>query len=275
MKIAITGAAGRLGRAVVAHSVENGHEVIALDRVAFDPRQELYSDDRITYRVLDTTDAEAFSSAIGECDSLIHLAALISPRVAPPHVVHNLNVTSSYNALSAATDNGIRRVCLASSVNAIGCSFSMSPHSDYFPLDEKHPSYAEDAYSLSKWILEEQARSIVRRDPDMWVASLRFHALRSREEMTKRYLCDPPDGARNLWGYSPLRESAQACLAAASLDRAGAEVFYVVASDTASDRPSEELHQEFYPKVPVRVPFNGNSSFFDSTKARDALGWPA
>lgn len=72
----------------------------------------------------------------------------------------------SWNALNVAADLGIDRVALASSVNAIGmgmsCShsvprrmltravFSKRPRFDYLPVDEAHPYYPEDAYSISK-----------------------------------------------------------------------------------------------------------------------------
>ena len=76
-------------------------------------------------------------------------------------MVHNNNVVSSYNALRAAATAGVRRVCQASSVNAIGGRFSRwPPRYDYFPVDEQHPTYAEDPYSLSKWICEQQADAI-------------------------------------------------------------------------------------------------------------------
>jgi len=271
VRIAVTGAGGTLGRAVVAQAAERGHEVVALDRVAADRPDPPGTG--VTNLVLDTTDADALRAGTEGCDALVHLAAYINPYAAELHAVHNMNVTSSYNALRAAAENGIRRVCLASSVNAIGGVYSEAPRYDYFPLDEEHPTYAEDPYSLSKWVLEEQARSIVRRHRDLWVASLRFHALRPREVMREGYLANPAGGARNLWGYSPVAESAAACLAAVSVDRTGAEVFYLVASDTASERPSEELWREFHPDVPVRAPFDGRSAFIDSSKARDVLGW--
>ena len=35
-----------------------------------------------------------------------------------------------------------------SSINAIGGRFSRSPRYDYFPLDEQHPAYVEDPYSV-------------------------------------------------------------------------------------------------------------------------------
>ena len=58
------------------------------------------------------------------------------------HVVFNENSAGNYNALSAAATVGIKRVCLASSINAIGGVFSRQPRYDYFPLDEQHPTVA-------------------------------------------------------------------------------------------------------------------------------------
>ena len=92
-------------------------------------------------------------------------------------MVYADNTLSSYNALSAASTLGIKRICLASSINAIGGAFSRSPRYDYFPLDEKHPTYAEDPYSLSKWVLEQQGDAFARRFEWMTIASLRFHWL--------------------------------------------------------------------------------------------------
>src|SRR5580765_2907292 len=89
-------------------------------------------------------------------------ALIPSPRGFPDHVVHNNNVVSSSNALSAAARLGIRRVCQASSINATGASYSRWPRYDYFPLDELHPTYNEDAYSLSKWMCAEQGDSFAR-----------------------------------------------------------------------------------------------------------------
>jgi UDP-glucose 4-epimerase len=76
-------------------------------------------------------------------DALVHLAAIISSVRDPDHEVHN-NVVGSYNALRAAAEVGISRVCQASSVNATGMSYSRQAHFDYFPLDEHHPTYNED-----------------------------------------------------------------------------------------------------------------------------------
>src|SRR5690606_33548189 len=160
MRIAITGASGRVGRAVIALAIEQGHEVVSIDRVEPEPGT---LPEGVTVVQANITDYAAFEAAMQGCDALIHLAAYPSPGGHPDYEVHNNNVVGSYNALSAAARLGIKRACQASSINAVGAVYSRKPRYDYFPLDEQHPTYNEDPYSLSKWICEAQAESCGRR----------------------------------------------------------------------------------------------------------------
>jgi hypothetical protein len=175
MRIAITGGGGELGRTLIPFLIEQGHSTVSIDRVAPPPGPP--SPQRPEFVVADTRDFGQFVASIRGCDALIHLAAHRSPLNMIDHVVYADNTVSSYNALSAAATLGIQRVCLASSINAIGGVFSRAPRYDYFPVDEQHPTYAEDAYSLSKWVLEQQADAFARRFEGMRIASLRFHSL--------------------------------------------------------------------------------------------------
>jgi nucleoside-diphosphate-sugar epimerase len=267
MRIAVTGGSGLLGRAVTDLAVRTGHEVVSVDRAA--PHEHR---DGVTYCNADTTQFDDFVRAVDGTDALVHLAAYIRPGTVPDNVVHNTNVTSSYNALSIAVELGMSRVCLASSVNAIGGFYSRNPRYDYFPVDEAHPTYAEDPYSLSKWVAEQQADSFARRHEHMSIASLRLHALRDRPQPDR---ARPERGRKHLWGYTPLPDAAHACLAALLADFRGSEAFFVVADDTASDVASLELRDRFYPDVPVVGDLRGHRSFFDSRKARILLGLPA
>jgi UDP-glucose 4-epimerase len=174
MKLAITGGTGRVGRAVVELAVAQGHSVVNIDRVAPEEGKNVPG---ITFIQADITQYAEFEQALRGCDALIHMAAIPAPGHNPDHEVHNNNVTGSYNALRAAVEVGIQRVCQASSVNATGLAYSRWPRFDYFPLDEEHPTYNEDPYSLSKWICEEQGNSFARRYERMTIASLRFHAV--------------------------------------------------------------------------------------------------
>lgn len=172
MRIVITGGSGGVGRAATRAAVDAGHTVLSLDRV--EPKPEAIVPG-VEYRVFDLTDYDGLVAALTGADALIHLAAIPNPRTFPDHVTHNNNVVTSYNALRGAVDAGIKHICQASSINAIGGAYSREARYDYLPVDEQHPTYAEDPYSLSKWICEQQADSIARRYEDMTIGSLRFH----------------------------------------------------------------------------------------------------
>lgn len=269
MKIAVTGACGIVGRAVVDRAVADGHTVVRVDRVP-DRRADLDAD----FVQVDVTDYSSLVAAIDGCEGLIHLAAINGPGRDPDHVVHNNNVVASYNALRAAADAGVRRVCQASSVNAVGGRFSRRPRYDYFPLDERHPTYAEDPYSLSKWICEQQADAIARRSDDMSIASLRLHGVVS-ERAAAAVWAEPPGliAVRQLWGYTTWDAAARACLLGVTADFTGHEVVYIVAPETMVDTPSLELAARHYPEVPIRGDLTGNRGFFDCAKAAAILGW--
>jgi UDP-glucose 4-epimerase len=123
------------------------------------------------------TDLNSLAASLQGFDAIIHLAAYPGPQGQAPGVVYLNNTTGSYNVLSAASSLGIRQVCMASSINALGGIGSQTGRFDYFPVDEKHPTYNADDYSLSKWVTEQQADSFARRFPEMTISSLRFHAL--------------------------------------------------------------------------------------------------
>jgi nucleoside-diphosphate-sugar epimerase len=264
MRIAVTGSSGHLGRAVVAAASAAGHTVVGIDRV---------DDMPTTAAILDLLDFDAIAATIDGCDALVHLAAITGPGHQPDHVVHNNNVVASYNALRAAAEVGIGRVCQASSINAIGGRFSRHPRYDYFPLDEQHPGYAEDPYSLSKATCELQADTIARRFGTS-IASLRLHGIVDDRRDAERWTALPPDVvARQLWGYTRLDAAVDACLAAVDADLGGHEAFYVVAPDTMADQPSADLAHRWYPTVPIRTRLSGDDGFFDCSKAHRLLGW--
>jgi nucleoside-diphosphate-sugar epimerase len=269
MRIAITGSEGVVGRAVVDLAHAWGHTVVRIDR---SPGSHSPADSG--FIGIDVTDYPSLVGALGGCNALIHLAAISGPGRHADHVVHNNNVVASYNALRAAAEVGIDRVCQASSINAIGGRFSRRPRYDYFPVDEAHPTYAEDPYSLSKWICEQQADAIARRFESMSIASLRLHGVvGDRADATQ--WADLPDAIveRQLWGYTRRDAAARACILAVTADFRGHEPFYVVAPDTMVDAPSSELSATHYPNVPIHAEMIANRGFFDCGKAERILGW--
>jgi len=269
MHLAITGGCGRIGSAVIALALTQGHSLVNIDRIA---SNEVLPG--VTPIQADLTDYDAFEQAIRGCEALIHLAAIPQPFTQPDHIVHNNNVVTNYNALAAAANLGIQRVCLASSINATGVFFSRWPRYDYFPLDEHHPTYNEDPYSLSKWVGELQADSFARRYETMTIASLRLHGTRPERPPA----LDPDSerarfAAKQLWGYTRLDAAARACLLTLIADFTGHERFYIVAPETMMDIPSLDLKSRFFPHVPLRGDLSGNRGFFDCTQAERLLGW--
>lgn len=273
MHIAVTGGNGELGRSLIPYLIDHDHTVRSIDRAlptTFDPARR----NVLQHFVADTRDFGELVAGMRGCDALIHLAAHRSPMNQPDIVVYNDNTAGSYNALSGAATLGINRVCMASSINAIGGAFSRQPRYDYFPLNEQHPTYAEDPYSLSKWVGEQQADAFARRYEHMRIASLRFHWLLHGYERAAQATAAAGDTAiRHLWAYTALHEATRACLLALTADFAGHEVFYIVAPRTAAVEASLELAQRHYADTPVRGDLSGHNSFFDCSKAERVLGW--
>ena len=273
MRIAITGGGGELGRTLIPFLIEQGHAVVSIDR-ALPANAGPPSPHRPEFIVADTRDFGQFVASIRGCDALIHLAAHRSPLNMLDHVVYADNTVSSYNALSAAATLGIQRVCLASSINAIGGVFSRTPRYNYFPVDEQHPTYAEDPYSLSKWVLEQQADAFARRLEGMRIASLRFHGLVEQRQisadMAQRFGAVV---ARHLWAYTSLKSASLACLLALTADFSGHEVFYIVAGQTVVPELSLDLARRHFPETEIRGDLSGHAGFFDTRKAERLLGW--
>lgn len=269
MNVAVTGGSGLIGRAVVELAPARGHVVTSIDRAVWDgaPRG-------VRCVTLDLADYAAVGAALEGFDAVVHLAAIPSPIGHPDHEVHNNNVVGSYNVLSASAQLGIKRVCLASSVNATGASYSRWPRYDYLPLDENHPTYNEDAYSLSKWVLEQQADMFARRYEHMTIGSLRFHWV--TPERPSSAIDDPrrqQSLARQLWGYTKLEAAARSCLDVLDAQYLGHEAFFIVAPDTMMAEPTLDLARRYFPEAELRGEAAGTSGLYDCGKAQRLLGW--
>ncbi|MDR3473457.1 MAG: NAD(P)-dependent oxidoreductase [Devosia sp.] len=269
MRIALTGGSGGIGRAIIELALKRGHSIVSIDRM-----QPAEPQDNVEFVQAEMNEYHALVMAFKGCDAMIHMAAIPSPGRYPDHVVHNNNVVGSYNAMRAAAENNIKRICQASSVNAIGHSYSRHPHYDYFPLDEEHPNYSEDPYSLSKWLCEQQADAFVRRYEGTRIASMRFHwVVPERARAALSFTRESANPGKHLWAYTRFDAAADACLLSLMAPFEGHEVFYIVAPDTTVDVPSLELARQHFPGVVIKGDLSGNNSFFSCAKAERLLGW--
>lgn len=171
MKVLVTGGTGRIGSETVRQLLALGHEVRVIDLAE---NADIAGAD---YAQCDILDTDALLPQMQGCEAVVHMAAIPSPANHPGPQVFNINVSGSFNVFEAAAQSGIRRVVQASSINALGCAWGTSEMDlRYFPVDEAHPTYTTDAYSLSKQLVEDIGDYYCRRDGIGSVA-LRFPAV--------------------------------------------------------------------------------------------------
>jgi UDP-glucose 4-epimerase len=274
MKIAVTGAHGKLGRSVVAALVDAGHDVTALDRV---PAPEGATASGI---VLELTDAGQLMDALAGIDehhagldAIVHLGAIPAPgRLSDVATFHN-NMLSTFNVLNAARKLGIRRIVTASSETVLGLPFDTPP--PYIPVDEEYPARPESTYSLVKHLEEQLAIQLVRWDPALSITALRFSNVMDPADYAAFPSFDADASLRkwNLWSYIDGRDGAQAVLRALETNRPGFEAYIIAAADTVMSRPNAELVAELFPDVPLTRELGEHDTMLSIDKARRLLGY--
>lgn len=275
-RVAVTGARGKLGRAVVSHLRSIGVEVLAVDRVAgADPRDiegELLVADLTDYGQV----VDLLGGGVDEHDpveAVVHLAAVPAPGMTPNAATFANNASATYNVFAAARAAGLRKVVWASSETVLGLPFDTPP--PYAPVDEEYPPRPESTYSLTKVLEEEMARHFCRWQPDLVAVGLRFSNVMDVEDYAAfpSFDADPHLRRWNLWGYIDARDGAQAVERALAHDVPGPDVFVIANADTVMSRSSASLMAEVYPEVPVTKELGEHETLLSIDKARRVLGF--
>ncbi len=132
-RFVVTGGAGFIGSHLVEHLLAENHEVAVVDNFSTGLRKNLQSiTEQITLHEIDLREATAVRHAIQGADYVFHQAALPSvPRsIKDPLESHAANATGTLNVLTAAKDEGIKRVIYASSSSAYGDTPSKIKHEE-------------------------------------------------------------------------------------------------------------------------------------------------
>ncbi|MGW3895668.1 NAD-dependent epimerase/dehydratase family protein [Micromonospora profundi] len=276
-RVVVTGATGKLGRAVVTHLRTAGVDVLAVDRAGGrDPR-----DVDGEFLLVDLTDygqvVEAFTGGADEhaggVEAIVHLAAVPAPGLMTNATTFANNSAATYNVFAAARAAGIRHVVWASSETVLGLPFDTPP--PYAPVDEEYAPRPESTYSLNKALEEEMARHFCRWDPELVMVGLRFSNVMDVEDYAAfpSFDADPRARRWNLWGYIDARDGAQAVERALAHDRPGADVFIIANADTVMTRSSASLMAEVYPGVEIRRELGEHETLLSIDKARRVLGF--
>jgi nucleoside-diphosphate-sugar epimerase len=264
-KIAVTGASGKAGRAVVRALLEHDHDVLALDVV---PAAEPSAPSLLA----DLTDYGQTVECLAGQDAVVHLAAIPASGIHTEETTFRTNMLSTYNIFEAARLLGLGRVVWASSETILGLPFEREQPA-YAPIDEDHPPYPESSYAISKLLSEELGRQLHRWTATPYVA-LRFSNIMEPHdyEQFPSYWDDPKLRSWNLWGYVDARDVAESCRLALEAD-VGAEHFIVAAADTVMNRPSRELMAEVFPSVPYQPTAGDFDTLLSTQRARKLLGY--
>lgn len=273
MRVLVTGAAGRIGRAVLAELSARGDTAVAI--VLADPG-DLAAD---AVFVGSAADSDLVCSAMHNVDAVIHLAAIPSPQGFDAAQVFARNTQSTFVVLEQAGLAGVQRAAIASSYSANGLTWAKDQHSPVaLPLTVSAEPIVEDPYGLSKQVDELTAAMMCRRY-GMPVTALRLPyvggtADRLNEHATE-LAANPERGARELWAYLETADAARATVLAIAADVVGSPVLYVAASKTIVPFATEDLLARYHPNSQLLRPIVGRGVPLDLEPAQELLGFAA
>jgi nucleoside-diphosphate-sugar epimerase len=276
MRILVTGARGKVGRATVDALLAAGHEVTASDLGA--PVFERREPGSAAYMQADLTDAgQAFAVVRGH-DAVIHAAAIPEPTQNPPHVVFHNNLMSTFNAIEAAVRWQVGRFVHVSSETAPGWFFAERPFlPDYLPVDEEHPLRPQDAYATSKVFGEALMDGAVRRS-DVRCISIRPSWVQFEGNIERNLGPIVRDGGAEpspgFWSYVDVYDLAEMLRLAAESDLDGHEVFYAAQPDNAAGKPLADLVRHHHgDAIALRELDRPDAAGISTAKAQRMLGW--
>lgn len=287
MRILVTGASGKVGRAVTADLVAAGHEVVATD--LRNPTWDLPGPGTPWYVRADLTDAGEAYALIGGAtdgegprggpfDAVVHAAAIPAPGRHAPHVVFSNNLMSVFNVVEACVRWGVQRLVNISSESVPGFVFpERMDYPDYLPVDEDHPVRPQDPYALAKLFGEQLCDAAVRRS-DLRCITLRPGWVQDADSYPVNlgpFLRDPARPAINGWAYIDAGDLAEAIRLAVQSDLPGHEIFCLANPDTIGGRPLHEAWRAAFPDAPTQLrPVDRvDASGISSRKASELLGW--
>lgn len=285
-RVLVTGGSGLLGRFVV-DELATRCEVGVLDIVP--PRQA------VPFHRVDVLDLDRLRAAVSGRDAIVHLAGIDEGSPFPDKTYFETNVQGTWNVLHAAEAAGIERVVVASSIAVYGLGPDRMP--DYVPVDEAHSRAPSGTYGLSKLVIEDICESFARRGqldlvclrpslivrPEKEAAILAQLALPEPDGDAPHARAQPASGVAPYGALPALRAYVRSVDAASCFRLAlehgtrPFEVFNVAADDSMGGEETLARLARVYGRVPAvrtdRFRHHPYASVFDSSRARERLGW--
>ena len=162
MKIAITGATGHLGSAIIPLLLEKGYSINAL------VREDAHSLKDMPVEIIkgDLLEVDSLKILMKDCDALIHCAAIISINGDPKGLVQKTNVEGTKMVMETAKQSNIKRVVHISSIHV----YEQIPSNE--PLDEYRKQVDEKAFAYDRSKKAGQEIALAMNQPEMEVLVL-------------------------------------------------------------------------------------------------------
>ena len=288
-KVLITGASGRFAKFMV-DELRGDYDLVLMSR------KELPEDRAdLPWIQGDLNCYEDCVKAVQGVDYIQALGAVPSPSDHPQEIewakrqgkeprpfdiTMKTNIMGVYYLMMAAVKAGVKGVVLTGSNCAFGHGYRISTREypfQYLPLDEKHPTDAEDSYSYSKYVGEELLHKFTRS------YGIRTYITRPAGICPPERLQGMAENARPttgwtewLWGYVPSTDLAamQRLIMEKCHNLSAHEVYVANGLDTTALEPTRELVERFKPELlPLVKNMGGFQAFFSTNKAQEQLGW--
>ena len=268
-KLAVTGAKGGTGPAIVGVLQARGYEVLRLD---LHPWTEA---DGLGYVGHDLRRAEGLGDVLAGADGVIHFGSPPGDAWFSTTEAFHQVATAGFNVFQAARNVGIKRIAWASSIEVYG---DLKSH-PALPVTEESPLAPPGIYGCSKILLERLAADYCRWH-GMSIAGFRLARIIYDNDYgrakLRRLVEEEALGDDCLWAYVDARDVGTACLAWLEADHQGAEVFNLAAANVHQAVDAADLLKRHgYENFAVPAHNAAADTPFSTAKIRRLLGWKA
>jgi nucleoside-diphosphate-sugar epimerase len=272
-RVLVTGAAGMLGRRIVAALTSAGHSVHGVDLV-----RPQGADAAARFTVASLQDWDGLEAALAASDCAVHAAAIANLESAPEPVVFANNVAATSRIVYAAAAAKLERLVYVSSQSALGFSRALTViPPDYVPVDETHRCHLTEGYGVSK-LVGEQLCDLASYRFGLTTLCLRYPVIWAPENFaahTAKRIGDPTQAAKSMWSYVDVRDAARAVALAVACDLPRHAVLNISAPWPFCAGDIAGLVAERYGSVERRGPIGPQAAVYATAQAEALLGFRA
>jgi nucleoside-diphosphate-sugar epimerase len=280
MRLAITGATGRIGSALVRHALEAGCEVRAAD-VRF---QAAFPAPLTLTNLLDKS---LLCSLLEGADAVVHLANAWNGHM--PDTARTVSEATEMNSrlMATAVEMGVKRIIFASSVQVSAGTgiieercWPVQKQIAYLPMDGSLPARPSNGYALSKSVAEQVLRFHCDRSGITGIA-LRYpvvmdqhHLAKALEMFRKGRLAVGWTPMSLLEGCSHLTvaDAARLTLACATAELSGYHCLFPT-STWQWPAPVQNIIEQYCQGIELRRPLQEIDNLVDLAQVTKLTGW--